>query len=371
MNKQLYFGTSRDQFANDWHSLTLARFYKVIAISYHRQSFIDMGGLVLKSFRLLFSNFTLCLIGMVVLASLLPAHGKGAAFFDQLTFYAIVLLFFLHGAKLSRKAIIAGIMHWRLHLLIFSFTFIAFPLIGLATTPLTKPLLGNDLYVGLLFLCALPGTVQSAIAFTSIARGNIPAAVCSASASSILGIVLTPLAFGLLMGSEQGSGGSLLQSIIHISEMLLLPFIVGHLSRPLVGRFIENNRKIVKFVDQGSILLIVYTAFSESVVDGLWQQAPLFNLIMLAIVCCVLLAIVLATTTLLARKLGFIKEDEITIVFCGSKKSLASGVPMAQVMFGGAASSIAIGPVLLPIMLFHQIQLMVCAVLAERYAKKH
>jgi sodium/bile acid cotransporter 7 len=315
----------------------------------------------------LFGNFTLCLIAVVVLASLLPAKGIGATVFGHITTFAIVLLFFMHGAKLSRQAIIAGLTHWRLHLLVFSFTFLAFPLIGFISGPLTQPLLGKELFAGLLFLCALPGTVQSAIAFTSIARGNIPAAVCSASASSIIGIVITPLVFKLMVDAGQGSnGGSLFDAIIHISEVLLLPFVAGHLSRPLFGGFIEKNHKLLGLVDQGSILLIVYTAFSESVVAGLWHQVPFSSLVLLTLVCCVLLAIVLMLTTFLARRLHFNKEDEITIVFCGSKKSLATGVPMAQVMFSGAA----IGPILLPIMIFHQIQLMVCAVLAERYADR-
>lgn len=317
--------------------------------------------------RQLFGKFTLLLIGTVILASLLPARGDGAVFFEHLTTLAIVVLFFMHGAKLSRQAIIAGMMHWRLHILVFSCTFLAFPLIGVITGPITKPLLGYDLFVGLLFLCALPGTVQSAIAFTSMARGNIPAAVCSASASSIIGIVLTPLMFGLMLGASQGGAGSMLDAIIRISQELLLPFVVGHLARPLVGRFMDKHRKLLKSVDQSSILLIVFTAFSESVVQGLWHQVPWSSLITLTLICCVILAIVLTMTTFAARRLGFSKEDEITIVFCGSKKSLASGVPMAQVMFGGPASLVAIGPVLLPIMIFHQIQLMVCGVLAERY----
>lgn len=325
---------------------------------------------MLNTLRMLFSPFTLMLIAVVAAASLFPATGSGATFFEGFTTWAIVLLFFLHGAKLSRHAIIAGITHWRLHLLVFSFTFALFPVIGFAASPLIQPVLGPDLLVGLLFMCALPGTVQSAIAFTSIARGNIPAAVCNASASSIIGIVATPLVFSLMMGANQGSGGSLITAIIDISQKLLLPFIVGHLARPLVGYFISKHTRLVRFVDQGSILLIVYSAFSESVVEGLWKQVAIDKLIGLTLVCCVLLAVVLVLTTLLARRLGFNKEDEITIVFCGSKKSLATGVPMAQVMFGSAASTIAIGPILLPIMIFHQIQLMVCAVIAERYAER-
>lgn len=321
---------------------------------------------MLKSLRMMFGNFTLLLIGVVTLATLIPVEGDAARLFDHLTTFAIALLFFMHGAKLSRKAIIGGILHWRLHLLVFGFTFAAFPLLGLASTPVVKPLLGNELFIGLLFLCALPGTVQSAIAFTSMARGNIPAAVCSASGSSLIGIVLTPVVFGLLVGGSYEGGGSIWTAIVDISIKLLLPFVVGHLCRPLVGAFMDKHHKLVRAVDQSSILLIVYTAFSESVVGGLWKQVPLNKLIWLTVVCCVLLAIVLILTTWLSRHLKFNKEDEITIVFCASKKSLASGVPMAQVMFSG----MAIGPILLPIMIFHQIQLMVCSVLAEHYAQR-
>jgi sodium/bile acid cotransporter 7 len=68
----------------------------------------------------------------------------------------------------------------------------------------------------------------------------------------------------------------------------------------------------------------------------------------------------------MSRRLGFSREDEITIVFCGSKKSLSSGIPMAKVFFAPGA----LGMVILPLMLFHQIQLMVCAVLAAQWARR-
>jgi len=319
----------------------------------------------MSTFRLLFDRFTLTLIAVVTAATLIPAQGSAAVAFEWITTFAIALLFFMHGAKLSRSAIIAGATHWRLHLLVFSCTFILFPLLGLALRPVLEPLLGNALYLGVLYLCALPGTVQSAIAFTSIARGNVPAAVCSASASSLVGIVVTPVLVGWMLGVGSGAD-STLDAIIHISVELLLPFVAGHLSRPWIGAWVDHNRKWLKNVDQGSILLVVYTAFSASVVGGLWKTVPATALATLVVVCCVLLAVVLVATTQLARRLGFNKEDEITIVFCGSKKSLATGVPMAQVLFVGAA----VGPALLPLMIFHQIQLMVCAVLAQRYDRR-
>jgi sodium/bile acid cotransporter 7 len=317
--------------------------------------------------RLLFDNFTLILIAVVIAATVAPAHGQGAAIFDGITALAIALLFFLHGAKLSRAAVIAGATHWRLHLLVFACTFILFPLIGWALRPVLEPLLGGPLYIGMLYLCVLPGTVQSAIAFTSIARGNVSAAVCSASASSLIGIALTPLLLKLLLDAEGGAGtASTLDAVTHISVQLLLPFLAGHFLRPWIGGWIDRNRSWLVNVDQSSILLVVYTAFSASVIGGLWQTVPLAALLVLSAVCCALLALVLCATTWLARRLGFSQEDEITIVFCGSKKSLATGVPMAQVLFTGSA----IGPALLPLMIFHQIQLMVCAVLARRYLRR-
>ncbi|MGB6241362.1 MAG: bile acid:sodium symporter family protein [Castellaniella sp.] len=315
--------------------------------------------------RLLFDRFTLTLIAVVAAATLLPAHGQGAVFFKHLTSAAIALLFFMHGAKLSRQAILAGVMHWRLHIVVFVWTFVIFPVLGWALRPVLVPLLGMPLYIGVLYLCVLPGTVQSAIAFTSIARGNIPAAVCAASASSILGIVITPLLLQLLLTADTSalSSGSLLQSIGRISLEILLPFVLGHLARPWLGRWMDGHRRLVRNVDQSSILLVVYTAFSASVVGGLWQQVDTGSLALLVAVCAVLLAFVLGLNTWSTRRMGFKLEDEITIVFCGSKKSLATGVPMAGVLFSAGA----IGPVLLPLMIFHQIQLMVCAVLAQRY----
>lgn len=314
--------------------------------------------------RLLFDNFTLILIAVVLAATFLPAHGQGAVIFGWITDLAIALLFFLHGAKLSREAIIAGATHWRLHALVFACTFIMFPILGLISKPLLLPLLGMPLFIGMLYLCALPGTVQSAIAFTSIARGNIPAAVCSASASSLIGIVLTPVLLKLLLDADASDASNTMQAVKKISMQLLLPFLVGHLMRPLIGKWIDRNRSWLKNVDQSSILLVVYTAFSESVIGGLWSAVRPEELLALTIICCVLLALVLFLTTWLARRFKFNREDEIAIVFCGSKKSLATGVPMAQVLFGAAA----IGPALLPIMIFHQIQLMACAFMANRYA---
>ncbi len=315
--------------------------------------------------RFLPDRFTCALIATVVLATVLPCRGAAAGVFEVLTDMAIALLFFLHGAKLSREAVVAGATHWRLHLTVLASTFVLFPLLGWLLRPVLAPLVTPDLYLGVLFLCALPSTVQSSIAFTSIARGNVAAAICSASASSLLGIFLTPLLVGLMLESH-GQGGMSWGAIGAIVLQLLVPFVAGQVAQRWIGGWVARHRGLVAYVDQGSILLVVYTAFSAAVLQGLWKQVPLPVLGGLLLVNAVLLAIALLATRYGARALGFDRADEITIVFCGSKKSLASGVPMAKVLFAGHP----LGTIVLPIMLFHQIQLMTCAVLARRYAAR-
>lgn len=315
--------------------------------------------------RFLPDRFTCALLLTVLLASVLPCRGSWATVFGWLTDAAIALLFFLHGAKLSRQAVLAGATHWRLHLVVLASTFVLFPLLGWALRPLLAPLVTPGLYLGVLFLCALPSTVQSSIAFTSIARGNVSAAVCAASASSLLGIFVTPLLVGVLLEAH-GAGGMSWHAVGEIVLQLLVPFVAGQVAQHWIGGWVQRHRPLVGVVDQGSILLVVYTAFSASVLQGLWRQVPLAVLGGLLAVNAVLLTLALLATRYGARALGFGKEDEITIVFCGSKKSLASGVPMARVLFAGHP----LGMIVLPIMLFHQMQLMVCAVLARQYARR-
>jgi len=309
--------------------------------------------------------FLLALLATVGLASLFPCAGRFAAIMGGITDAGIVLLFFLHGTRLSREAILAGIGAWKIHALALGTTFIVFPLIGLALRAASHGWLNPAIADGLVFLCLLPSTVQSSIAFTAIARGNVPAAVCSASASNVLGIFLTPVLVGLTLmtGSR---GGFSLDALISIVLQLLLPFVVGHLSRPLTAAFVTRHKSILGKVDRSTILLVVYTAFSAAVIEGLWQKYSLADLGWTVALNAAILAMVLVFTRWAARRAGLSTPDEIAVVFCGSKKSLASGVPMASVLFPKAL----LGPMVLPIMLFHQMQLMVCAVLAQRYGAR-
>lgn len=312
-------------------------------------------------------NFPLALIATVIAASLLPCRGQTAVTVNLISNIAISLLFFLHGAKLSREAAVAGATHWRLHLVVLLSTFLLFPLLGFALKPALAPLVTPALYTGVLFLCTLPSTVQSSIGFTSIAKGNVPVAVCSASASSLIGIFLTPVVVSVTIVHHNANSGSSLGGIWNIVLQLLVPFIAGQLLRPWIAGSLERGVAVLRYVDQGSILLIVYTAFSEAVNEGLWHRTPVAALSGLLVVDAVLLAAALLVTGLGSRWLGFSKADQITIVFCGSKKSLASGIPIAKVL----SSSHALGAVVLPVMLFHQIQLMVCAVLAQRWQARN
>jgi sodium/bile acid cotransporter 7 len=313
--------------------------------------------------KLKIDGYIIALVSMVLLASFLPVHGQVASVLDVVVKIAIALLFFLHGAKLSREAVVAGMTHWRLHLLILAFTFVLFPVLGLVISK--SGVLSPTLSTGMLFLCCLPSTVQSSIAFTSIGRGNVAAAVCAASASNLLGIFLTPVLVSLLMHAHGETGGAW-ASIKPIVIQLLLPFVVGQLVRPWVGPWIDRHKALVGKVDRGSILLVVYSAFSAAVIGGIWHKVSIPELFLLLVVCLTLLAAVMAATIFGSRALGFSKPDEVAIVFCGSKKSLASGVPMAGILFPGATAGILV----LPLMLFHQVQLMACSVLAQRYGAR-
>lgn len=304
--------------------------------------------------------YILMLLGMVVLASVLPVRGQAAEVAEFIKNAAIVLLFFLHGAKLSRESIWAGMTAYRVHILVFLTTFAVFPLLGLGVQAALKPFMDPMMLSGILFLCLLPSTVQSSIAFTAIAGGNVAAAVCSASVSNILGIVITPLLVALLMG--QAAGGVSMDAVQSIAAQLLLPFVVGHLMRPLLKGFLDQHKTLVGRVDRGSILLVVYTAFSASVVEGLWSKVGLSDLALMFVVNAVILSVVMGWTWWAAGRAGLSHEDRVVVLFCGSKKSLASGVPMAGTLFPPAV----LGPVLLPVMLFHQMQLIVCAFLAPR-----
>ncbi|TAL36922.1 bile acid:sodium symporter family protein [Phenylobacterium sp.] len=307
--------------------------------------------------------YLIFIIGAGALASVLPARSEAAVWLGGLTKAAIAVVFFLHGARLSREAVIRGIVHWRLHLTILAATFVLFPALTVGMTLLPAWITPPELAAGLILLGCLPSTIQSSIAFVGIARGNVAAAVASASASNLIGVFLTPLLAGLLMHTEGAVNPGAFTIII---VQLLVPFALGQAARPWVGEFVARRNKQLGLLDRGTIVLIVYVAFSSAVVEGVWSRLGAMDLVRLLVLCSVLLAAVLAITAVAARALGFSKEDQIAIVFCGSKKSLASGAPIAAALLTPAVAGVA----MIPLMVFHQIQLMACAALAQRYAQR-
>jgi sodium/bile acid cotransporter 7 len=313
--------------------------------------------------RLRLDPYILLLLVTVGIASLLPARGIVAVDVTHATTIAIGLLFFLYGARLSTRAALAGARHWRLHGVILAFTFVFFPLLGLLSRVLVPDALTPDLWAGVMFLCCLPSTVQSSIAFTSIAKGNVAAAMCSASFSNLIGIIVTPALVTVFLVTQTGSGVSLV-AVRDIGLQLLAPFVAGQLSRKWIGGLVARHKQMLGYVDRDSILLVVYAAFSEGVVAGIWNRLSIPSLLWLFLANAAILAAVLGSTMWVARRLRFSTEDQIAIVFCGSKKSLASGLPLASVLLPAAIA----GLMVVPLMMFHQMQLIACAWLARRYA---
>ena len=311
-------------------------------------------------------RFTIGIIASILLGFFLPCQGGAAQAFDWVTHAAIILLFYLYGVKLSRKSVWEGVTHWRLQSLVLFFTFAFFPLVTTLCRPALEPLVGAALYGGLLYVACLPSTVQSSIAFTSVAGGNIPAAVCSASISSLLGVFFTPLLVGLLF-SQSGEGGASVgvDAILTISYQILLPFALGQLTQRWLKPWVDSHRNIISLNDQLTIWLVVYTSFSGATVQGYWQQLDALHLAGLIAACLILLALIQLSIYAVCKLLHFCWADTITILFCGSKKSLAVGAPMMLAIFGALDNNL-----LLPLMVFHQVQLMLCAHLAARWRKR-
>lgn len=315
-------------------------------------------------------TFTLLLLGAIVLASFLPVTGNAADLMATAGTLAVALLFFLHGAALSREQIVSGATHWRLHILITTMTFVFFPLVVLPINGLSNIIptwMPKDLGLGFLYLGVLPSAVSSSIAYTAMAKGNVPAAICSAAASNVFGMMLTPFLLLLLVSTSGGGDFSVIEAFKNIMLQLLLPFAAGHAVRPLIGGYLSRNEGLMSRYDQCVIWLIVYTAFSHSVESGLWQNLPLKAIVFAILLCFGLLAFFILIAQILVRRFGFSLEDEAAVIFCGSKKSLASGLPMAKVLFSGHPG---FGMIVLPIMCYNQIQVIVGAILAKKYREK-
>lgn len=312
--------------------------------------------------------FLIAMIAVTALAWAFPNPGAAGGWMhpELLTKVGVALIFFLHGLMLSFGALKAGMLRWPLHLLVQSSTFLLFPVLGLGLNALLGDSLSPELKLGLFFLCVLPSTVSSSVALTAIARGNVAGAVFNATLSSLLGIFLTPLWLALVMKT----GGHTLPVgpvILDLMRWLVLPLAVGQACRPWLGAWAARHKAGISLVDRLTILLLVYTSFCDSFKDGLWSRTGLVQVCVVLGVAAALFSIVMTTLALAADALNFSREDKIAAMFCGSKKTLASGVPMAKLIFGAHP---ALGLILLPIMVYHSLQLLICGWLAQRWARR-
>jgi len=312
--------------------------------------------------------FLVGMLAAVALASVAPQIGRsgGPLHLEVLTNVGIFLVFFLHGIGLSTESLRQGISRWKLHLVVQVFTFAVFPLLWLGFDRLFAQALPDDLMLGFFYLCALPSTISSSVAMTAVARGNVPAAIFNATLSTLLGIFLTPLLVSWLVG-HRGGGLSLTDAMLNIACLLLLPFVLGQVMRRWWGKWFARWKPVTNVFDRAVILMLVFSSFSDSVADGLWSRYGFGLIIQTLLGAAAFLLVVLWLTRRVATLLRFSPEDEIVAVFCGSKKTLASGVPMAKLLFGAHPG---LGVIVLPIMFYHQLQLFLCAILAQRYARR-
>lgn len=312
-------------------------------------------------------GFLLSMLGAVILALVWPELGGSHSplHIATLTQWGIALVFWLHGVMLPPDAVRRGATKWRLHLLVQATTFVLFPLLGLLIYGVTQGWLNDDLRIGLFLLCAMSSTISSSVAMTAMAKGDVASAVFNASASGLIGMVLTPL-WMQCINLHATHGLPLSAAITSIALTLALPFALGQLLRPWLIERLLPHKPWINRIDRGVIVLIVFQSFCESTLSGVWQQFAATQLLGTLMLVALLLASMLFITRFMARRLAFNREEEITALFCGSKKSLANGAPIAKILFAGHPG---LGLILLPLMLYHQLQLLVCTVLARKYAR--
>ncbi|MHA7858384.1 MAG: bile acid:sodium symporter family protein [Henriciella sp.] len=318
--------------------------------------------------RFLPDRYVSLLILSAVLGFLLPELGAsdGPLHLGLVTKLGISLVFFLHGANLAPESLAAGVKNWKVHVLIQATTFALFPILGGILFVALDGVMSDSLRLGFFFLAALPSTISSSVAMTAIAKGNVPVAVFNATLSGLLGLVLTPAMVSLVTATGVMQF-SLLDAMGNIALMLLAPFAIGQLVRPLIKQAVIKHKSILSLLDRGVILLIVFTSFATSTAGGIWTRFSVGEIVATVALVLVLLAIAFAMTVWLSRRLKLPLEDEAAVVFCGSTKSLANGAPIAQILFAGSP---LLGVILLPLMLYHQLQLVGCAILAQRYSKQ-
>jgi solute carrier family 10 (sodium/bile acid cotransporter), member 7 len=314
--------------------------------------------------RLIPDAFILLLLAVIALASGIPAKGPALDVIGGLSNVAIFSLFFFHGLRLARQAVWDGLRHWRLQIAIFAMTFGVLPLFGIGLSHLMPGFVSGELWTGILFLCVLPSTVQAAIASTSMARGNVAASVIAAAISNLSAVIVTPLLFAAIAHVAGTAGDT--SAIGRVMMLLLLPFALGQGARHWLSNWAERHRLWIGRLDRLTILITVYVAFSAAVNEGLWHRLDRASLVNLTIIIVILLGLAFATCWALGHMLGLTRQDRVTLFFSGAHKSLATGAPLARILFPAAQA----GFIIIPLMLYHQLQLMISAWIAAAWSKE-
>lgn len=313
--------------------------------------------------RLIPDRFVLLLLGAVLLGWLLPVSGQGLAIAQDISFVSIFALFFLHGLRLPRQEVVKAARSWKVQGAMLAFSFVAMPLAGLMLAKGAGWMLPTALATGLVYCAMLPSTVQSAISYSSMGGGNVAASVVGAALSNLSGIILTPALVALVLGAASGvTIGS--DTITRIATMLLLPFALGQITQFWLGSWAQRQKAMLSFFDRIVILIAVYVAFAGAVNSGSLSALDLGTMTALCALLGLLLAFAFAGAWLLGGLLGLDRADRISLVFAGAQKSIATGAPMAAILFGSSA-----GLIVLPAIIYHMAQLLLSAPLAARLAR--
>lgn len=316
-----------------------------------------------------FDRFVLAILAMILLGRFLPQAGvyRGTIDLHLLSDIGVSLIFLFYGIKLNPSKLRSDLGNWHLHVVVQLATFVAFPSIVLVAMHFFSTPATHLLWLGVFFMAALPSTVSSSVVMVSIAKGNIPSAIFNASISALVGVFITPVWVGLIVSSASGQMGDLSSVIIKLVVQVLVPVAVGMLLNRHLGAWAGRHNRGLKLFDQSIILSIVYMSFSESFSRNLFAQLSGINLLMLGVGVVALFYVVYGLIHLTSKTLGFNREDRITALFCGSKKSLVHGTVMSSILFSGMGS---LGIILLPIMVYHAMQLVLVSFIAQRMGEE-
>lgn len=296
-----------------------------------------------------------------------PAPGAAGGWLrpEVLTKGAVSLVFLLHGLRLPFAGLQAGALNWRLHAIIQGTTFLVFPLLGMFLFVVLEGTMAPELRAGVFYLCVVPSTVSSSISLTAVARGNVGGAVFNATLSNLAGVLLTPLWIALFL-TTTGATRPLGPVVLDLARWLLLPLAIGQGLRPVLSEWAVRRRGPLGGVDRAAVLLLVYTSFCDSFAGGIWSRQGVPALVAVIALSVGLIAFMTWFTRAAARRAGLGRDDQMAAVFCGSQKTIAAGVPMAKVIFGAHP---ALGVILLPLMVYHGLQLLAGGWLAQRWSR--